>query len=289
MAQATSSSIRVKIIGHEKKEDKLTNSDIIVYRTVVLYNEQRFEQAIRFSRFYNFHMNLKTSEQKAITAKFPPRHPFKTVLTEKMLQKRENMLNAYIAAVCALPLNTHMESALLKLFEIRKHQLNPSLPPVSETSSVKEPYSPVSRIFSSRFDESASYCSSVRSSAQLMSSSSSDLGRVAEEERDTNEATQAKEMDEDEDDSLFEEALMEPVQIDYPSLIKQAALAQLNKVNSLLHNPIDVSMGIESIPASNYQDAIEQQLCVINSMLKEPSQRQFEGSQTRTTFLQPNL
>ncbi|EQC34293.1 hypothetical protein SDRG_08066 [Saprolegnia diclina VS20] len=307
----STSTLRVRVIGHERNIDPLTKSPIILYRSIVKYNGQTFERALRFSRFYNFHINLKPDEQKTISAKFPPRHPFRTDLTEKMILKREHMLAEYMAGVSALPLTTHMEAALLRLLEIRKSQTTSSAP-VSETMSTGSAYEPVHRIFTNvnRFDH-GSFCSSrsslqqslsdVQSSASWQHRPSASLSDAGSLDRTASEvassrgplagdtallpliplsvATSIDEVfvDEEADDSLFEEAMSEPV-LPLASEIGEAALRQREKVQSMLLPAASVAvLGEEeenessqdtSMDASLYPNAIQQHLCVIQSILR---------------------
>ncbi|KDO20063.1 hypothetical protein SPRG_14211 [Saprolegnia parasitica CBS 223.65] len=305
----STSTLRVRIIGHERNVDPLTKSPIVLYRAVVKYNGQTFERALRFSRFYNFHINLKPDEQRAVGAKFPPRHPFRTDLTDKLILKREHMLAAYMAGVSALPLTTHMEAALLRLLEIRKSQTTGSAP-MSETMSMGSAYEPVHRIFTNvnRLDH-GSFCSS-RSSLQLSlsdaqsssaswqqrpSASYSDMGSLthAASELGSSDDTSllppliplsvATSIDEgvvdeedDDDDSLFEEAISEP----NASEIGQAAVRQREKVQSMLLPAAPLAVPNEedgddeetesthTMDVSLYPDAIQQQLCVVQSILR---------------------
>ncbi|KDO20762.1 hypothetical protein SPRG_13513 [Saprolegnia parasitica CBS 223.65] len=301
----STSTLRVRIIGHERNVDPLTKSPIVLYRAVVKYNGQTFERALRFSRFYNFHINLKPDEQRAVGAKFPPRHPFRTDLTDKMILKREHMLAAYMAGVSALPLTTHMEAALLRLLEIRKSQTT-GCAPVSETMSMGSAYEPVHRIFTNvnRLDH-GSFCSSRLSLSDAQSSSSSwqqrpsaslsDVGslqHVASEFGSSDDtsllppliplsvATSIDEGvvdEEDDDDSLFEEAISEP----NVSEIGQAAVRQREKVQSMLLPAASLAVpdeeddeetvstrDVHTMDVSLYPDAIQQQICVVQSILR---------------------
>ncbi|OQR84561.1 hypothetical protein ACHHYP_13238 [Achlya hypogyna] len=264
------STFRVRIVGHESNIDPLTKSPIILYRTMVNYNGQTFERALRYSRFYTFHLNMKPADQKAIR------------------------LAEYMAAVTALPLTLHMEAALLRLLEIRRNQTHAgSLAPLSDSASTRSGHEPVLRIFTKSRDDHGSFCSSSRSS-YVWQSSASEVGSIAPPTEanfrpshvenvgapppvivakvsslaPSSAATSFDDIGDDDDISLFEEALTEPVAVPTASEIAQAAVAQRKKVQALLQPAEPTTPTATSVDPTMLQDAIRQHKCVIDAMLQ---------------------
>ncbi|KAF0695350.1 Aste57867_13832 [Aphanomyces stellatus] len=174
--------MRVHIIGHEDAEDPHTHSKVVLYRTVIRYNGQSFERALRFSRFYAFYANLTGQEKKDIGAKFPHRYPFVAELNEEKLKKRERQLNAFFEALCNTVISPTMELTLLNLFKIKERHLASHIrgsilfvphPRADGTSADMSAPQPVRRIFTSSMSSMSSVASSSRASIQ--SSFASDL------------------------------------------------------------------------------------------------------------------
>ncbi|RHZ12065.1 hypothetical protein DYB37_010472 [Aphanomyces astaci] len=169
---------RVQLIGHEEGEDPNTHSKVVLYRTVVQYNGQAFERALRFSRFYAFYSNLTSVEKKAVRASFPRRYPFVAVLDEDRLKLREKQLNAFFAALCQLAITPTMELSLLNLFKIKERHLGPHIrgsilfvpnPRVDGTSSEVSMPPPIRRVFMNDGDSMQSSRSSFHSQCSIMS------------------------------------------------------------------------------------------------------------------------